>query len=450
MLNKSSFFKNFTLFTFLISFSFICIFSFIQNNIFIFLSYLFLFVFGFLFFIKSNLNIKLIFVLSYSSNVITCVILFYILIFTWGDPYWGGGSDDLQYENLAKDIVDSNISIFNYFEIKKSVIPKYHNSSFYPYVISLLMKFISLFGDYHTIIPRLLNSMFLAFTAVLVFLASLKLDLTKKISTINAITVSTFPIMMWVSAHVLRDTLISFITFAIFYLWLSKNSKFQFSIFNLSFISIILISALLELRLGQGILIIMIIFLHFFVNLNKNILVIFFILLSTIILFFYSGLILDKIYIFVDDIQIYREYRTRQEGLSNYILNLSLLPLGIILRFFYLLITPFPSFNNIESSLLSIGTIVQFYFLPFLFLGIIQSAKDNSKRLLLFFFLGLFLSIVIFTFTPRQITQYVPYGIILISIAYQNYKINKYYLFLLMTFLIILLSTFYIFLKFIL
>jgi hypothetical protein len=122
----------------------------------------------------------------------------------------------------------------------------------------------------------------------------------------------------------------------------------------------------------------------------------------------------------------YGVYRTGlSSGLAAHVFN-SKTPVGYFMRIGYALISPFPTLNNgIEGILLSLGTIIQFIFLPFLLLGIFTSISENIRWMLILTFLFFFIGMAFFTFEPRQILQYLPFGILITAIGYDKYERYK-------------------------
>jgi hypothetical protein len=86
-------------------------------------------------------------------------------------------------------------------------------------------------------------------------------------------------------------------------------------------------------------------------------------------------------------------------------------------------VSPLPLwYSNFEWTLLGIGTLVQFMFLPFIFLGVLIAQKDRTIWPLLVGFLILFSGYTFGTFTYRHIAQIVPFAVILAIIGYSRYS----------------------------
>lgn len=102
------------------------------------------------------------------------------------------------------------------------------------------------------------------------------------------------------------------------------------------------------------------------------------------------------------------------EGLSSYVFNLPMLPLGIFFRALYALLSPFPSvfglfeeksriLFDIVKSLVNLGVLVQILFVPFI---IRRSLKLDWLSLV---FLSWFLSVIVTTFTFRHFLLFYPF-----------------------------------------
>jgi hypothetical protein len=120
----------------------------------------------------------------------------------------------------------------------------------------------------------------------------------------------------------------------------------------------------------------------------------------------------------------YSEYQTAlSSGLSNFIFEQPLFPLGIFLRFGYAFITPFPNFLGLFKNdselyldliffLIFVGVVIQIFAIPFIL-----------KRMLTIDWLTLsfvlcMLGVVLTTFTFRHVVFYYPF---LVAMAIDGY-----------------------------
>ena len=124
----------------------------------------------------------------------------------------GRTSDDQQYDFLwSYDYLDKyGISPFH---LLKHLGPL-HNSPGYVYVI-IILRYISdiLGGVYHTLTPRFLNIYFLLLIAKYSSEIVWYYTKNKKYKTYTLFSIFLYPVMLFNSAHVFRDTIISFISF---------------------------------------------------------------------------------------------------------------------------------------------------------------------------------------------------------------------------------------------
>lgn len=108
------------------------------------------------------------------------------------------------------------------------------------------------------------------------------------------------------------------------------------------------------------------------------------------------------------------------DGLSGMVFSRPLLPIGIVLRFLYGLVCPFPaalmSLDYFDEPLYSLvialtcfGTIFQIFLLPYLFKGMIKLDYTAVK------FLGMFAAIITTTFTFRHFVMAYPFATVMLA-----------------------------------
>lgn len=108
------------------------------------------------------------------------------------------------------------------------------------------------------------------------------------------------------------------------------------------------------------------------------------------------------------------------DGLSGMVFSRPLLPVGIILRFCYGLVCPFPAalisleyfdepLYSLVIALTCLGTVFQIFLLPYLFKGMIKLDYTAIK------FLGMFGAIILTTFTFRHFVMAYPFAAVMVA-----------------------------------
>ena len=414
-----------------------------EQLLFVLVIFMLLAIIGLIISAKLGLNESKLFIIIYYLNVIAVISLYIIYMNRYGQPYYIGGSDDLGYEMGAQKIVQS-LGIFDYFSIRGDILPNWHNSVGYVYLISLFYRIGQLLGGFHTFIPRIFNSFILALLSILVYRFAInKLKLNFNISFGVALFVGLAPIMMYNSAHTFRDIIVAFLMFLCIYVW-SDYNKYIFSkqIIILA-ITLLIIFILWETRSLAAILTTLLIFFSYFDQKRKmvktfkskqTIFFLFFILFGILVFFYlYSqgniGWLINKtIHYYVN----YNEYVIGQsKGLAKYGFNL-IFPLNFLFRFIYLSIYPIPILSSeIERLWLSFGSIIQIFFLPYIIIGLWSLIKKKFALNIAFGFLITFIAVGTLSFTFRHICMFYPFGVLVAGYGY-NYSrsVNRKYVWL--------------------
>jgi len=398
---------------------------------------------------KLGLDESKLFLIIYYLNVIAVIALYIIYMNRYGQPYFIGGSDDLTYEMEAQKVAQS-LGVFDYFSIKGNVLPNNHNSIGYVYLVSLFYRLGQLLGGFHTFIPRIFNSFILAFLAILVYRCAVyKSKLNSSISYVVALLVGLAPIMMYNSAHTFRDTIVAFLLFLCVYIW-NDYDKYIFSEQIILLAVTLLITFILwEMRSITAILILLLIYFSYLDQKRKKIknfkskqiiFFIFFILFGVLVFFYcynqgYIELLKNRQ---ISYYLIYSKYRIGiSKGLETYVF-IAPFPLNLLYRFVYLSIYPIPGLSkNIDRLWLSIGTIIQIFFLPYVVIGLWKSLKKKQNLEIALGFVLIFISVAIFSFTFRHISMFYPFGALVAGYGYNYFQnTNKKYIWLGMYFLI--------------
>lgn len=376
-----------------------------------------------LFFVTKNLSYSFLKSLNiiFSISIFTTLIFYFAYLNQYGLPYFDGGSDDLDFEEYSKYIVEKEYYMPN--ELTDDSILQHHNSKGFLWILSWIMRYSELFGGYHTIAFRVLNIYFLLILSVL----TLKIfqrhnKFTQKQNLIFLYLFALFPNIQYISLHVFRDTLSILLIFSTFYLWekffsstISGKKLFLVNILltsifcyiaywirheNIIFIgALVLISTLKEKTLSY-----------------KN----FGLFLALALV---GVILMDNFNIWETVVSFNERYSNHKleisDGLSNIIFSMPLFPLGLAIRMIYALISPIPipvlnifwMFNDIKifsNVIISIGVIIQIYMLPYLFKNIKKIDKFTLS------FCIMLIAIAVTTFTFRHFIMLYPFMYILI------------------------------------
>ncbi|TRU02502.1 MAG: hypothetical protein EWV61_10665 [Microcystis aeruginosa Ma_AC_P_19900807_S300] len=378
------------------------------------------------------------FIIVYSISSVCAILFYYLFQFQYGAPYQGGGSDSLAYETFAAEIKDI-VHIYDSETIGQTINEIYHNSKGYIYLISLLMRLSDLLDGYHPMIARLFNAALLGGCSVITYSIAKKISLSLKQAFDCAIVTGLFPIMIFVGVQTLRDIPIAFIMLLSvhFSISLIKSNGFFKSIFLiLLFTPLVLV--ILEFRLTNainiGIVLLAAISVKMFSIRNISNMQILFAVMCLYGL--YNFLLRYDLPLFIDLIGRLDSSqsalsegldRAGEGGLSLILFNLPV-PLNYFGSLFYSFITPLPIIypDNIDWNFLSFGTIYQFVFIPFIFVGLKNTWRSGLMLPLLVMFLICFGGYVFGSFTFRHITYIVPFAAIYGVIGYEKYKKQRW------------------------
>lgn len=374
--------------------------------------------------VKENKNIIL---TSFIFGVFIAIFFYYYWEYIYGSPYYlGKYSDDYNYDIYWTEGFN-DVYGFNVFKITEFLngiengLGYLHNSKGYIATIVLLRNISSYIDGYHTMIPRILNIFILALTAYYSSIITSKYSNNEKLKKIAVFVIFFFPVMIFNSVHVFRDTIVSFILLLIFYLIQNHKKnlllylKIAVLLFVLYFFRItifyvaILIVLILNIKTKS------------ILKLSATALIVF----SLLGIFLFKDLA-SLIFRFSDN---YTSLNTERLGtIGESIFSLPIL-IGIIPRSVFLLFSPVPSFTSFHQFFISISAILQIFFFPFLFWGLLNKNIDSKLRLI---FLLIFFSVALTTATFRHVMMYLPFGIIitLLSIYQGGFKFlsNKYIL----------------------
>lgn len=394
-----------------------------------------------------------IFIVVYRLGVIAAIILYYSYITAYGVPYLLGGSDDLHYEK-AGAYFSEQYGLLDYGVIRGNVVKWSHNSVGYVYLVGVFHRFSDLFGGFHTMIPRLFNLMCLGLISVGVYKISLLFSLRQRTAVIAALFAGLLPMMVYTAAHTYRDIFISLWFVWLIYLWTSAGRTVDLrSIFIPILFTLIAMVVLFEFRKGQAFVVPLIGVIGLLSQKQytgiKRVAVILALIIAGVSCFFFAAYIGQESAGFLLQADRYSVHRVEVTGggLSTVVFTTPP-PMGYLLRVAYALISPLPVLSSrVYQIWLSLGTIVQFFFIPFLFIGIALSIRDRFRWVLIGAFGMLLVGMAMFTFQIRHIVQFLPFGVILASIGYERYRSSRAIIFGSMGLLGVEMATIYVLIK---
>jgi hypothetical protein len=393
------------------------------------------------------------FIIIYGVATVAAVILYYTYIARYGTPYIAGGSDDLSYEQSGLIIAQSFRS-YDFDEIGFLIGQQYHNSKGYIYLVSLLVHLGDALGGFHTMLPRIFNCMVLGLISVFVFSISRELSLNNRRATTVALVYGLFPIMVWISVHTFRDPIVALILVMVVRFALVIQQKPQLGRQILSIAAILFLTVvMIEFRQLNIFVIIAILstvlYMRFMRNAPYWVIISLCAMLLAIAYSFKTegyntgiGRLLEK------NLEGFREHRASvSPGLSKTLFTLPF-PLNILGRVGYSIVSPLPQiYKEIEWIFISMGTIVQIMFAPYLLLGIYATWSDRKKLLLLVAFATTYTGYTFGSFSVRHLMQVIPFAVIIIGFGYQRYSYMRNQIIISTSAIIFLLGIIYLALK---
>lgn len=358
--------------------------------------------------------------------IITVAFAFMLLLYAglcekYGEPYYA--SDDKIYEFYGHLMYEKNI--FRFKDIP------YIDGMFYAkgylIVLSWIERISSILEGYSTISPRILNIYLWISTAVLMrkqMSASINnKSLVRKIFVVLAL----FPNALYISSFVYRDVFIGFLIVVSIYNFekLVKAVKTR----NLTILDFIRVPIVLFCLYAmyysrkQMLYVVMIIFFAFFfeekIKSGSSLKIVTMGAAAVVgaVLFYFTG---GMQMLSVTSTGYSSYLQGLSDGLSGIVFSRPLLPIGVVLRFLYGLVCPFPaaliSLDYFEEPLYSLvialtcfGTVFQIFLLPYLFKGAIKLDYTALK------FLGMFGAIILTTFTFRHFVMAYPFAAIILA-----------------------------------
>lgn len=370
-----------------------------------------------------------IFAIVYGCSATVAVAVYYIYMARYSVPYINGGSDDLFFEEQAKQVARAALWVYDPKQIRLIINYPNHNATGYIYLVSFLIRLGDLLGGFHTMMPRLLNGMALGLVSVFIFSIAKEVKLGLARSKVVALWSGLFPMMLFVSAHVFRDIIVTLIVVMVLKLALSLQKERSLPLLLFYTMIILLLTLILgEIRFPHIVIPLGILFVSWYVRISLR-LPRWTLLIGIAIVFI--GLVVFRqplqaipwVERISNNVDFYTEdLQFRSDGFSQIVFGLSF-PLNIIGRLVYATIAPMPVwYANFEWTLLGIGSLLQFMYFPFIFLGILVVQKKRNTWPLLAGFLIVLGGYVYGSFTFRHISQIVPFATVLAVFGYDKYK----------------------------
>lgn len=404
------------------------------------------------FLFKSNRDLKLdrhlitIFIISMGFML----VVYYGYIAEYKTPYYLPGLDDLESDNYAEYTVEKGYyTISDMMDDNTFIL---HNSKGFILLISYLMRISYFFGEYHTIIFRMINITSLIIIGLLMLKYSIKKNtFSTKQNLLILYCVALFPNALFISSHVYRDTLCALFIVLCFCIWDNFPSKRFLNKIIIITVTILLFyisywfRSINVLYLGSAVILNILLSDESIRNTKqvkkKNFIYITLSLITLFIVIFYAGdyLISRQSSYISGYTEGILSSNAGSNSLSLLVYSQDLLPIGVFLRIIYYLASPFTFdvfrvfhyFSDITTFLntfVSLGTIGFLFFLPYLIKNLLRQDKVTI------IFEIIFISIIVTTMGFRHIIFVYPFMFYLIIRQYNVTSKNKKVEYLLYTF----------------
>lgn len=377
-----------------------------------------------------------IYLIIFLTSLTFVFLLYYSYILHYGNPYYIGGSDDLSFEQNAEIV--KHYGLINPARVLKTgIIGQFNNSSFYAVYISLIMRLSEYFGGYSTLIPRIFNVYFLIWICLIFeYLLKKYASFSDAKTAISVAVLALTPNIQYINSHNFRDTLNLLQIFLIILLFDKIFSKGKVSL-RLLYTLLIVLAIYITFFTRVNSLAFAFLLCLFMVSYKMNIKIIYIIIAALPLIIFGNILEVLRVQDYIDHYSNYVR-NIAGDGLSSFIFNKPLIPVGFILRIIYAFMIPFPNFIGLfktESKILIdfimmfiyFGVIIQFLSIPFVVKRLLKIDWISLS------FIATFLSVILSTFTFRHIVFYYPF---MVAVAVDGFsassknqiKINLFYM----------------------
>lgn len=367
-----------------------------------------------LFFLYDNKYKYHLILLYVISSLFACAVHWYWLNFYGSCYYLGAFSDDFLFDNLWS-LTAFDMKLTNVYDLKSYF--NLHNSVGYVYILMILRFFGEFFGGYNTLLPRFLNCFVLVNVSYFCLKIFKMYSKTIRFDIFLLYFIALFPVLLFNSVHVFRDTIVVLISYIFYYNILVKK---KYSIF----LNVILIFIIYFFRSANAVLLAIFLPLFYFENLYK--IRKFFLVFVVIMIFimFFSWEYIEKI---LSQTEAYHSLNIERTGnIGSRIFSIPIY-IGIIPRMIFLIFTPVPKITPLFQFYISISTFLQILLFPF-FLKFISFYKKLFALKIIF--IVNFLGVALTTATFRHTMLYLPFYIVFsfIVIDSDGFRIDDFYI----------------------
>lgn len=385
---------------------------------------------------------------------------YFSLVEKFGIPYYAG--DDEHFEQWASYLFDNKI--FTFGGLEKVVFTNQSNARGYHLFLSWIHLLSFPFGEYHTLMPRILNLYVWQAIAILTDrILKIRFD-DSKIEKKMLYALALFPNGLYISSFVYRDTIVLFLIMVVIYEAVILLEKRKSNVYRRDFRKkpvrrvIFICAALFLLFYFRATAVYFCFAIGILAYLDKSRGITKrqqFMAYSFTVLIMLAFLLNSKfIEIFERFSTGYTEYILSYDyGLSDRIFRIPILPYGFLLRIAYGLAVPFPGsllsldfgtemLYSLCQTFVCLGTIFQIFVIPYLIRGILHW---NRNALM---YLVIFLGVVLSTYTFRHFIMPLPFLAMTVAEEYAiTPKVSRRNYFIIVTLCLAVLSLIYLYIK---
>jgi hypothetical protein len=337
----------------------------------------------------------------------------------------------LHFEAMGKAFAEE-LGVLDYRGIRRELVPVWHNSVGYIYLVGLLTKFGQLFGGEHTMVPRLFNASCLGLVAAGVHTLGLRLQLEPRTARTTALVVGCLPLMVWTSVQTLRDIVVALLFVALALAWTQDpmQSERRRSLPLAAVATLLIVVTMVELRRAHAAVAVVVAVVGFLAAGRGGFRLVWLLWLAVLGLALawvatrLSAIVSADTAFFLWQAENYSTYRVEEVGggLSAVVFQTPP-PLGYALRVLYAFASPIPIPGpNLDETWRDSGTIVHLVFLPFFLAGLGLAAKRPGWVVIVAAFALLFVGMALFTFQVRHIVQYLPFAALIAALGYERHR----------------------------
>ena len=370
---------------------------------------------------KERNTFKILFLTIFSISTIFTSLVFIEYKYSVGNLYMG--EDDKVFDTESRMIASKYD--FNLFEAKSffNGMGSSDASKWYTSFVIQIYGILELFSfEYHTMVPRLLNSFFLGFAGIIIYLIGSSIGLRFENRITSALLSGLWPVILWHSAAVRRDTIILLSIMGLIYGMVKILKKTPHLLQN-TILSLFSFCIVFALRPSFAIVLMAFFCFYYVISQVKSLSVRLLFASMLLVLAAYPVLLVFRMFSkeYMNLLEVLLGYgvlRLSEEGqgLSRIIFSQPLI-LQVPLKLIYasILPLPIPDFGILTKNIRWIGTFFWLINLPFIFNAIKHNFRfSNEYRFMVMIFMLLFIVINLSTFTETHQMLYYPLGIIII------------------------------------